>query len=406
MLALMGGCAQEKTEEETGYLIYYDTPEGTRLQTSSYQPTAQTFEEIMDELAGQLATPPIGMESVLKDGVTIQGYQRGIDALRIDFSKEYYDLDHVDEVLLRAAVVKTFSQVPGVTKIMITVDNEQLVDDEGELVEAMDRDDFINTQEGDINSYQYASLMLYFVDSETGKLVREVRSLHYSSNMVLENVVTEQLLKGPEDADLSPVFVSSVKLLSVHVQDGICTIDLDSAANQYPTESRMSARTALYALVNSICDTCDGVEGVRIRIDGESDAVFRDEIPLNQVFYMETSEVETAAELDSKATEMEEVQTQAETEADTEQMSEEETGADSGEAQASDSQQVSGVTQDGAGQAADASDKAEEDYDADSASDMDDSGALQVSGTGEGPDGTGAGSGEAIVGVDPALTGE
>jgi hypothetical protein len=244
------------------------------------------------------------------------------------------------------------------------------------------------------------------VDSETGKLVREVRSLHYSSNMVLENVVTEQLLKGPEDADLSPVFVSSVKLLSVHVQDGICTIDLDSAANQYPTESRMSARTALYALVNSICDTCDGVEGVRIRIDGESDAVFRDEIPLNQVFYMETSEVETAAELDSKATEMEEVQTQAETEADTEQMSEEETGADSGEAQASDSQQVSGVTQDGAGQAADASDKAEEDYDADSASDMDDSGALQVSGTGEGPDGTGAGSGEAIVGVDPALTGE
>ena len=44
--------------------------------------------------------------------------------------------------------------------------------------------------------------------------------------------------------------------------------------------------TALYAIVNSICDTCD-VEAVRIRIEGSGNALFRDEIPLAQVFEMD-----------------------------------------------------------------------------------------------------------------------
>ena len=114
--------------------------------------------------------------------------------------------------------------------------------------------------------------------------------------MVLENVVTEQLIQGPEDSQLMPVFVNTLKILSVHVQDGICTIDFDRAVNQRPAECTADARTVLYALVNSICDTCDDVEGVRIRIDGMSDTVFRDEIPLNQVFYMEMSEVEDYTE--------------------------------------------------------------------------------------------------------------
>lgn len=301
-LFFLSGCSREEREEEAGYRIYYDTPEGTQLQTSSYVPVAQTFEEIMEELAGELANAPAGFESVLKDGVKIQGYQRGIDALRIDFSKEYYDLDNVDEVLLRAAVVKTFSQVPGVTRVMITVDGEQLLDREGEPVPAMDREDFINTKEGGINSYQYAALSLYFVNSDSGKLSKEIRNLHYSSNMVLENVVTEQLLQGPEESGLVPVFVNTVKILSVHVQDdGVCVIDFDSTVNQAPAECNASAETALYALVNSICDTCDGVKGVRIRINGESDVVFRNEVPLNQVFYMEMSEVEDYTEADSSA---------------------------------------------------------------------------------------------------------
>lgn len=284
LFLLMAGCRQEQKEKEGEYKIYYVDAEGIRLREASYVPKARTFEEIMDELANELADSPPEYVSVLKNGVKIKGYTRGIDALRIDFSQEYYSQTNIEEVLLRAAVVKTFSQVPGVMKVMITVEGQQLVDTDGRAVAAMDADDFINTKGGEINSYQNAVLSLYFVNRQTGRLERETRFLHYSSNMVLENVVAEQLIKGPDSRELQPVFVDTAKVLDVQVQDGICTIDLDQSVNTEPPESAADAETALYALVNSICDTCDEVSGVRIRIEGVGNVLFRDEISLDHVF--------------------------------------------------------------------------------------------------------------------------
>ena len=285
MALLLFGCGK-KQEEENSYKIYYVNSTGTRLMEVNYSPSAQTFEEMMDELLEQLETPPSGYSSALPNDVKVNGYERGIDALRIDFSKEYYDLSNTNEILLRAAVVKTISQIPGVTKIMITVEKEQLRDDEGELVPPMDANTFIDTKEGGINSYQYATLILYFANESGDLLKKETRNLHYSSNMVLERVVVEQLVEGPDESGLSPVMTGDVRIQNVYIQNGICTVNFDSEINKKPSESPLDAEAALYAIVNSICETCDSISGVRIEIDGESDGKFRDAIDLNQVFVM------------------------------------------------------------------------------------------------------------------------
>lgn len=299
---MLAGC-RKQGEKEAGYKIYYVDAEGVRLQEASYVPKAQTFEEIMDELAGQLANAPSELASALKKNVKIKGYKRGIDALRIDFSQEYYSLTNIEEVLLRAAVVKTFSQIPGVMKVMITVEGEQLVDTDNRAVPAMDADDFINTKGGGINSYQNAVLSLYFVDKKTGNLERETRFLHYSSNMVLENVVAEQLIQGPDSSGLRPVFTDAVKILGVQVQDRVCTIDLDKEVNTVPPDGTEDAETALYALVNSICDTCDEVDGVRIRIEGVGNVLFRDQISLDHVFKMNLEDTASEDEMADDAKE-------------------------------------------------------------------------------------------------------
>lgn len=294
---LLGGCGQ-KAEEESSYKVYYVNTTGTRLVEADYSPSAQTFEEMMDELLGQLETPPAGAASfvsALKDGVTVNGYERGIDALRIDFSGEYYDLSNTDEVLLRAAVVKTFSQVPGVTKVMITVDKEQLKDADGELIQPMDANSFIDTKEGGINSYQYATLILYFANSEGDKIAKETRSLHYSSNMVLERLVVEQLIAGPEESGLKAVLGNNVRIQNLYVQNGICTINFDAEFNRAPSENPPDAQAALYAIVNSICETCDNVSGVRFEIDGDSDVMFRDAVSLDQVFMMDRTYIEQSS---------------------------------------------------------------------------------------------------------------
>ena len=196
-MLLLGGCTK-KADEENEYTVYYVNTEGTSLTESKYTPTAATFDELMTELLDKLKQAPSGQASAIKSGVAVEGYERGIDALRIDFSQSYYDLSNTDEVLLRAAIVKTFSQIPGVAKVMITIGSEQLRDAEGQPVPAMDASSFIDTKEGGINSYLYAKLSLYFPDASGKKLEQETRTLHYSSNMVLERVIIEQLIAGPK----------------------------------------------------------------------------------------------------------------------------------------------------------------------------------------------------------------
>lgn len=292
LVLLVTGCSR-KQERETGYKVYYVNTEGTRLTDVSYTPEAETFEEMMDELLGALSQAPAGYESALPENVTINGYERGIDALRIDFSQEYYTLSNTDEVLLRAAVVKTVSQIPGVVKIMITVGGTQLEGADGQLVPAMDADTFIDTKEGGINSYLYAKLVLYFANKDGNRLVREERNLHYSSNMVLERVVLEELIKGPQASGEKALFTDDVKIKSINVQNGICTISLDEEANRTVSDNPPDAETVLYAVVNSLCETCDDITGVKFEIDGVSDGKFRDSVDLNQVFMANTAYIET-----------------------------------------------------------------------------------------------------------------
>ena len=292
LVLAVAGCSREQ-EQENGYKVYYVNTEGTHLVDVSYTPQAETFEEMMEELLGALAQAPAGYLSALPENVTINGYERGIDALRIDFSEEYYELSNTDEVLLRAAVVKTVSQIPGVVKIMITVGGEQLQGADEQPVPAMDADTFIDTKEGGINSYLYAKLTLYFANEDGERLIREERNLHYSSNMVLERVVLEELIRGPEHSGEKALFTDDVKIESVNIQNGICTIGFDGEANRAPSDNPPDAETVLYAVVNSICETCDDITGVKFEIDGESDGTFRDTVELDQVFMADTSYIET-----------------------------------------------------------------------------------------------------------------
>lgn len=304
---LLAGCGSQK--EEKGYTVYYIDSTGTKLTELSYNPAAETFDEMMEELLGQLANAPTGSISALPKEVSVLGYERGIDALRIDFSKEYYDLDNIEEVLLRAAVIKTISQIPGVTKIMITVEGAQLTDQDGDLVPAMDAASFIDTKEGGINSYHYATLTFYFADKTGEKLLPETREIHYSSNMVLERVVLEQLLKGPEDTSLKAVVSGSSKILSINVKNDICTINLDAEFNKAPSESSVNPETAIYAIVNSICGACENIAGVKFEINGESDILFRDQVDLAQTFAPQMNLVETESQ-NAEKTKTEEMKTE------------------------------------------------------------------------------------------------
>ena len=51
----------------------------------------------------------------------------------------------------------------------------------------------------EIYQYQYATLTLYFANEAGDHLVKETRRVPYSTNIPLERVVVEQLMKGPKE---------------------------------------------------------------------------------------------------------------------------------------------------------------------------------------------------------------
>ena len=72
-----------------------------------------------------------------------------------------------------------------------------------------------------------------------------------------------------------------VKLLSVSVNETVCSINLDAAFLNNTLE--VKEYIPIYSIVNSLSELST-VSRVQIRINGSEDAVFRDLIPLSTVF--------------------------------------------------------------------------------------------------------------------------
>lgn len=284
-LLCLCGCGKKKdAKEEKEYTVYYTNLEGTRLEGKSYQPVSDRFDGILSELLTEYQNPQYtDVAGAIPLGVSINGCAMGIDELVVDFNAAYLGISNIQEVLLRASLVKTLVQLPGVVRVRFTVDGQPLTDSDGREVAAMNEDTFIDTQGEGINSYHYVTLNLYFSNAAGDKVVKEVRNVFYSSNLIMEKVIVEQIIRGPINEKLLPVADPSVLIKNVQISHDICVIDLDSKFNQEPENKGVKPETTLYAFVNAICDACD-VKGVQFKIDGESDVRFRGQVNLDQVF--------------------------------------------------------------------------------------------------------------------------
>jgi len=291
---LFAGCARKQnTTAQTAadtdrYDIFYSDTDNTGLVTRKYKPKAESFDGILKELLEQFRyAPDDEVISALPGGVSINGYTRGVDDLTIDFNASYLGLNNVQEVLARAGIVKTLVQMPGVRNVSVTVDSQPLTEPDGTVVGPMNADTFVESQGDEINSYRHADLKLYFADASGDKLIEEERGALFSSNLILERVVVENVLSGPQDGTLRGVCYQDVPINNVFLDKGICVVDLGGRIND-ENSSGIRPEVVLYAIVNSLMETCE-IDGVRLVIDGSGDVRLRSQISLDQVFTEDSS---------------------------------------------------------------------------------------------------------------------
>lgn len=284
MLVLLAGCGEdEHPEGSTCYTLYFVSNDSTKLITKEYWTTTTDENKLFQELRTELTkvpekleyTPPFGINVVLRKWKSQNG------RLLLDFESSYSKLAADTEVLTRAAIVKTFTQIKGINYVSFQVEGVDLEDNLGKLVGAMYSDSFIYNEGAQINSFEEITLNLYFANEEGDALVKTEKNIMYNTNVAMERVILEQLIAGPKGSKAYATLNPDTKILSVVVKDGVCYVNLNST---FLTQVySVTPEVVIYSMVNSLCEV-SGINKVQISVDGDTSIVFREKMQLNATY--------------------------------------------------------------------------------------------------------------------------
>lgn len=273
------GCGKKETESK--YKIYYVNEEQGEVLAESFVPSEETTQTMLEEMTEKLNKKNAEGHTLLPENIEIQSCVDDDGMIRVDFNQEYHDLNPVDEVLLRASIVKDYVQIPNIYLVTITAEGTPIVDSQGQEIGAMSLNSFLENTGKEIMAYQYKELNLYFTNEEGNQLVPEARQVYYNGNTPIEKVIVEQLLRGPGESGHYATLPSDTRIVGVSVADGIAYVNL---GKQFVDEALpVDAQIPIYSIVNSLIDA-GNVSQVQISINGDTSLLFKDKVDMNQLF--------------------------------------------------------------------------------------------------------------------------
>lgn len=273
------GCGKKETESK--YKIYYVNEEQGEVLAEGFVPSEETTQTMLEEMTEKLNKKNAEGHTLLPENIEIQSCVDDVGMIRVDFNQEYHDLNPVDEVLLRASIVKDYVQIPNIYLVTITAEGTPIVDSQGQEIGAMSLDSFLENTGKEIMAYQYKELNLYFTNEEGNQLVPEARQVYYNGNTPIEKVIVEQLLRGPGESGHYATLPSDTRIVGVSVADGIAYVNL---GKQFVDEALpVDAQIPIYSIVNSLIDA-GNVSQVQISINGDTSLLFKDKVDMNQLF--------------------------------------------------------------------------------------------------------------------------
>ena len=264
---LLAGCSievhEDPNKQKSVYYLYDISADETQLQKESYFPEETTAEymlkDMMQRMNSQEADSADGI-GLLPEGVQMNYSIEG-DVLVVNFNSQYSDMSRARELLVRAGVVKTFLQVPGISSVKFTIENADLTDSRGQAVGNMTADTFAEFTGSEPDAYCSNTFTLYFTDKEGQKLVKEQRTVRYKRSIPKERIVLEQLMKGPLEKGHYPTIPENTEVLDVTIADRVCYVAFDRVFSSYALD--VSENIPVYSVVNSLLDA---VEADKVQI--------------------------------------------------------------------------------------------------------------------------------------------
>ena len=279
----MTGCKKEVVLEEGQSAIYYLNKDGTSVVPVAYEITGETAEKKIEELLLKLEEAPESLDyrRTIPENVKLLQYTLDRKQLYLDFGSEYLNLDKATEVLVRAAIVHTMTQVEEVSYIGFQIAGEPLKDTKGNNIGLMNANTFLDNMGSEENATKIVKLNLYYANKSGDKLKTQSSVLEYNANVAVEKVVVEQLIAGPSEEGFFATIPKDTKVMSITTKDGVCYVNLDTAFTGQGYD--VLGAVTIYSIVNSLTEI-SGINSVQILVNGETSITYKDNISLETIF--------------------------------------------------------------------------------------------------------------------------
>lgn len=273
MVALTGGCFG--SNETNSINVYFKNTDSTALVSEEVKYSgSQNTVDMAHFAVNKLIEGPekSNMLKTLPDGVELRSLTVKDSIANIDLSSAFTSYTGINELLARFSVVRTLCDIPGITKVAITIEGSPLVSNAtGNEVGVLGKKDVVSDSDVLGGGRETTTITLYFSTGDASALKAETRKVETQDTISIERTIVSELIKGPASPELDALMPNDTKILNIETKDGVCYVNLSQ-----DFISKFSGGTGMlevYSIVNSLC-SLESVTSVQILIDGEKGAEF------------------------------------------------------------------------------------------------------------------------------------
>ncbi len=260
----------EVTMTEAFHGVFQMNIDETKIVKVSYEIETKTMKELIEGCIAALEAPPSdnAYKNVVSGNVKITGYEYDSTnrLVTLYFDPAYENLAPTNEILTRAAIVKTLTQFSeDIQYVSFVIGEEPMTEKDGSMLLMRGRD-FVSSIDGNAEYVREDYVTMYFVNSDGTMLQAEDVIVKYSSTINLETAIVNSLISGPITMGLKPALSSDVVVNKVNVKEGICYVDLDKTFLE--RVGGQSFQLNIFSVVNTLTQIA-GITRVQFLIDGE-----------------------------------------------------------------------------------------------------------------------------------------
>ncbi len=284
ILFCLVGCKQndEVVQDTKDVTLYYLNGAGDKLLNTTYTLEVNDTVEMIDDVIVYLQDQngEYDVRPILDESLNLKRILLNESTATLYFDASYGKMSASQEILVRAGLVKSITQVPGIEFVSIRIGDLPLTDMDGSIVGNMTAKMFIDSAQTDFDQHDKVKLLLYYANEDKQELTTVSKDVVYNSNITLEKLVVEQLIAGPTNESFNATVNPNTKIINVTTKDGVCYVNLD--ASFLAGVDQISAELTIYSIVNSLVELSN-VNKVQFMINGDSNYTYKEQIDLSKM---------------------------------------------------------------------------------------------------------------------------